>query len=87
MYLNSKKINKYIEGLIQILDVDYYRFPNSGAYLECLRSLKLRTTLTGLPFFQSSAVAPFISSSFALQLSARALKFIFWQLYTMKIKN
>ena len=50
-----------------------YLLPSSGLNLLCLRPLELRTTLTGLPAFQSRASAPSFSLTAALQLRARAL--------------
>ena len=45
--------------MLLTLYIPSYLFPSSGANLDIFLSLQLRITLTGLPFFQSLAWAPF----------------------------
>ena len=47
--------------------------PSFGAYLLCLASLQDRRTLTGMPAFQFSEVAPISELNTALQFKANAL--------------
>lgn len=47
--------------------------PSFGAYLLCLASLQERKTLTGMPSFQFSEVAPVSELKTALQFKASAL--------------
>ena len=56
---NNKYAYYHTTDDILTLYMPSYLFPSSGAYLDIFLSLQLRTTLTGLPFFQSFAWAPF----------------------------
>lgn len=50
-----------------------YLLPSCGAYLLYFLNLKLRTTRTGIPPLQFSAVAPSFAFNLALQFIANAL--------------
>lgn len=56
------------------LYIPSYLLPSSGAYLECFPSLQFLTTRTGLPAFQSLAVAPLLVLIGASQFLARPLQ-------------
>lgn len=68
---NVKIVNNANDDEFDI--VSLYLMPSFGANLLCLASLQERRTRTGIPFIQSSDVAPREESNSALQFNANAL--------------